>query len=306
MPDGNSIIPLDLSEGRVWEPGAEVMTARDARPGRIAAKPTSARGTVGGRGRKGRGHCLLAPPASFLTTARRRLRRVLASRGRPGPVAAFLTAVMLLATALSANAAPTASNGEVTTTESTDRPFVATDFGFADTDPGVELASVKITSLPATGFGSLVLNDTVIPSASESSPQVVTKAQLDAGGLVFRPVSGQFGDGYATFMFKVNDGTEDSAAAYTMTVDVDAASGARGPGEQPGADGLDELLPGGERLGQDRHAGLHRRGPCRRLRPALGRDRPGPERLRHRLRDADAVGVLVERGRHGERARAHV
>ena len=40
--------------------------------------------------------------------------------------------------------------------------------------------------------------------------------------LTFTPVAGASGTGYATFTFKVNDGTDDSASAYTMTIDVAA------------------------------------------------------------------------------------
>ena len=124
-----------------------------------------------------------------------------------------------------ANTAPTAAAGTVTATESTDHAFRATDFGFMDMDSLDSLASVKIVSLPATGFGTLVLDGNAITTASEGAPQTVTRAELDDGKLVFRPVSGQFGDGYATFMFKVNDGAEDSAEAYAMTVDVDPDPG---------------------------------------------------------------------------------
>ena len=49
---------------------------------------------------------------------------------------------------------------------------------------------------------------------------VVTKAQIDGGMLTFTPVAGAIGTGYASFTFKVNDGTDDSASAYTMTIDV--------------------------------------------------------------------------------------
>ena len=124
-----------------------------------------------------------------------------------------------------ANTAPTAAAVTVTATESTDHAFRATDFGFMDRDSLDSLASVKIVSLPATGFGTLLLDGNAITSASEGAPRTVTKAELDDGKLVFRPVAGQFGDGYATFMFKVNDGAEDSAEAYAMTVDVDPAPG---------------------------------------------------------------------------------
>ena len=121
------------------------------------------------------------------------------------------------------NAAPTAADSKVTATESTDHAFTADHFGYMDAN-GDTLASVKIESLPGTGLGQLVLDGSTITSASATSPQVVTKAQLDDGDLLYRPVAGQFGDDLASFAFKVNDGTEDSASAYAMTVDVDAAS----------------------------------------------------------------------------------
>ena len=38
--------------------------------------------------------------------------------------------------------------------------------------------------------------------------------------LTFTPVAGESGTGYASFDFKVNDGTDDSVDAYTMTIDV--------------------------------------------------------------------------------------
>ena len=49
------------------------------------------------------------------------------------------------------NNRPTASNGEVTTTEDADYTFTAANFKFSDTDAGDVLSSVKITSLPAAG-----------------------------------------------------------------------------------------------------------------------------------------------------------
>ena len=50
--------------------------------------------------------------------------------------------------------------------------------------------------------------------------QVVTKTRIDDGDLTFTPATGGSGDNYASFTFKVNDGTVDSAGAYTMTIDV--------------------------------------------------------------------------------------
>ena len=116
------------------------------------------------------------------------------------------------------NAAPTAADSEVSTLEDTDYVFGAGDFAFSDTDSGDALSSVKVTTLPARGFGALEFDGTAL--ASGDLPKTVTKAELDGGKLVFSPVSGQFSDDYASFMFKVSDGDADSVA-YAMTVDVD-------------------------------------------------------------------------------------
>ncbi len=111
------------------------------------------------------------------------------------------------------NTAPTAANNTVTTGEDMPYAFMAGDFGFADTDTGDTLASVKIVAPPA--LGTLALDGTAV-----SADGVVTKAQIDGNMLTFRPAQDAHGDPYTTFTFKVNDGTVDSADAYTMTIDV--------------------------------------------------------------------------------------
>ena len=90
---------------------------------------------------------------------------------------------------------------------------MAGDFGFVDTDTGDTLASVKIVTPPA--LGTLALDGTAV-----LADDVVTEAQIDADMLTFRPAQDAHGDAYTTFTFKVNDGTVDSASAYTMTIDV--------------------------------------------------------------------------------------
>ena len=115
------------------------------------------------------------------------------------------------------NAAPTASDSAVTTLVDTDYAFAAGDFGFMARDELDELASVKIGSLPAPGRGTLLLDGTALAAAD--LPQTVTKAELDAGALVYRPHPSAVGAGFASFRFRVNDGTADSAN-YRMTVDV--------------------------------------------------------------------------------------
>ena len=104
----------------------------------------------------------------------------------------------------------------MTTDEDAAYTFTAADFGFADTDAGAALASVKIVTLPTPG--TLALDGTAVLANA-----VVTKAQIDGDMLIFTPVAGASGDPYTTFTFKVSDGTDDSASAYTMTIDVTAA-----------------------------------------------------------------------------------
>ena len=117
------------------------------------------------------------------------------------------------------NTAPTASNRTVTTNEDTDYTFAAANFNFADTDTGDALSSVKIVTLPATGKGTLKLSGTAVTANA-----AVTKAQLDAGNLKYTPPANANGTGYASFTFRVNDGTDDSTSAYTMTIDVTAVN----------------------------------------------------------------------------------
>ena len=112
-----------------------------------------------------------------------------------------------------ANTAPTAANNTVTTAEDRAYTFTAADFGFMDADAGAALASVKIVTPP--GEGTLALDGTAVLADA-----VVTKAQIDGDMLTFRPARDAHGDPYTTFTFKVNDGTDDSASAYTMTIDV--------------------------------------------------------------------------------------
>ena len=116
------------------------------------------------------------------------------------------------------NTAPTGADNTVTTGVGTAYAFTADDFGFADDDAGDTLASVKIVTVPDEGTLALAGTDVTLND-------VVTKAQIDGEMLTFTPVAGAGGTGYASFTFKVSDGTADSASAYTMTIDVTAAPG---------------------------------------------------------------------------------
>ena len=125
------------------------------------------------------------------------------------------------------------------TDEDTDHTFAATDFSYSDSD-GDLLDSVKIIALPAAGKGTLTLDGTVI--ASGALPKAVTATELDGEKLTYSPPANANGMAYASFTFKVNDGTADSALTYTMTINVnpvqdaphgDAQHGAHGRGHRP-------------------------------------------------------------------------
>jgi VCBS repeat-containing protein len=111
------------------------------------------------------------------------------------------------------NDAPTASHRTVTINEDTARVLAVADFGFSDVDTGDTLQAVTVTTLPAAG--SLKLNGVAV-TASQS----ISVADLTAGKLVFTPAANANGAAYASFGFKVSDGTALSDAAYTMTVNV--------------------------------------------------------------------------------------
>ena len=111
------------------------------------------------------------------------------------------------------NAAPTAADKTVTTNEDTAYTFSA------DTDTGNTLSTVRIVTLPASDKGTLKLDTTAV-----TAQQSVSKADLDADKLTFTPAVNA--NGHARFTFKVSDGTDESASASAMTVDVTAVNDA--------------------------------------------------------------------------------
>ena len=48
----------------------------------------------------------------------------------------------------------------------------------------------------------------------------MTVDQLNADSLTYSPPAGESGGDFTTFEFRVNDGADDSASVYTMTIDV--------------------------------------------------------------------------------------
>ena len=66
------------------------------------------------------------------------------------------------------------------------------------------------------GSGTLAVSGSAV-----SADQEVAASDL-GGNLTFTPAADGHGSGYASFTFRVSDGTAESAADYTMTIDVNS------------------------------------------------------------------------------------
>ncbi len=117
------------------------------------------------------------------------------------------------------NDAPDAADTSVAIDEGSSHTLTVADLGYSDED-GSALHSMQIISLPAAG--SLTLNGVAV-----NADQVISKADIDAGLLVFTPAADDSGDSYAAFDFRLSDG-ELYSSTQTFTFDVipvaDAAS----------------------------------------------------------------------------------
>ena len=134
------------------------------------------------------------------------------------------------------NTAPTGRDNAVTMDEDGVYIFAASDFGFSDSDPGDSLAGVRIVAAPTAGALEL-------RGAAMGAGEVVDVSDIGDGGFGFRPAPDASGSPYASFTFRVNDGTEDSAAANAMTMNVAAVNDpATGRPGISGSPGLGEVL----------------------------------------------------------------
>ena len=104
---------------------------------------------------------------------------------------------------------PTSSGLTVTVFEGTSHNFELAEFNFADAD-GATLHSLRIDSLPATGF--LFLNSTPV-----NAGQVLPVHHI--GILLYNPVINSAGT-VASFTYSVFDGTDYSAAPATATLNI--------------------------------------------------------------------------------------
>ena len=123
------------------------------------------------------------------------------------------------------NDAPVSTNDTVTTSEDTIVVLAAGDFGSYSDVENNPLASIRITTLASNG--SLQFDTTGAGVwAAVTLNQEIAAAQIAAGRLRFVPDANENGTPYATIRFQVSDGTDLSAAAYTLTVNVTAVNDA--------------------------------------------------------------------------------
>lgn len=125
--------------------------------------------------------------------------------------------MVIIVGAVATNSAPTATNFTATPSEAIVHTFSTADFGYLDGDSDA-LDHVQVASLP--NAGSLYLdannNDNYdAPGELIALNTQISKANLDAGNLQYLAASGS-----SSFTFLVNDGTEDSASANTVTLTV--------------------------------------------------------------------------------------
>ena len=142
-------------------------------------------------------------------------------RGLALGLVALSALVVAVPTEAQTNTAPTAMDGAVTLLENSEHSFTAAEFNFSDTDSGAALASVTVVETPALGALFISATSLFAQDGSEVSANTsVTKAAIDAGRFKFDPPDHAHGSPYTTFTFKVSDGTDESAATYTMTLNV--------------------------------------------------------------------------------------
>lgn len=110
------------------------------------------------------------------------------------------------------NIPPSGTNETVVIAEDTQHIFTREDFGFSDPDGGT-FTQIRITQLETAG-------ELLLDGQEVALNQEIDIAAIDEGDLVFVPNKDAYGDDYATFRFKVHDGTAYSLNGNTMTMDV--------------------------------------------------------------------------------------
>jgi flagellar hook-associated protein FlgK len=140
----------------------------------------------------------------------------LATSGASATLALTIQAANDAPTVNASTDAPSGSVDLITTPEDTPIVLALSDFGtFVDVD-GDALAKIQITTLATNGVLEYDNGSAWVPVTLS---QEVTAAEIAGGKLRFVPDANENGTAYATFSFKVNDGTV-ASAAYTVTINV--------------------------------------------------------------------------------------
>ncbi len=141
----------------------------------------------------------------------------------------------------SVNDAPTGADAGISIDEDSSYIFTTADFGFADVDASDSLQAVRIVNVP--GQGSLILSGGAVGAG-----QLISAADIILGELVYTPAPDSSGVGYASFDFRVNDGTADALAMNTITIDVtpinDAPSFTQAGNQNVDEDAGGQIVPG--------------------------------------------------------------
>ena len=111
------------------------------------------------------------------------------------------------------NSIPRGGNARVTARENTPYAFRVQDFPFSDQDEGDTLGRVEIVSLPTRG-------ELRGPGGTLSAGETVDTDESGSLQLTYYPPEGAYGNGYASFSFRVNDGKATSTSSYRMTVNI--------------------------------------------------------------------------------------
>ena len=128
---------------------------------------------------------------------------------------------MTLTVSTPPTAAPPAA---LTALEDTAYVLAASAFGFSDADTGDTLQKVKVTALPTKGL--LKVDGVTVVIETGKDGQEISIADINANKLTYVAVANENGQAYASFQYKVFDGTVYSTTAATMTLNVTAVNDA--------------------------------------------------------------------------------
>jgi len=112
------------------------------------------------------------------------------------------------------NSPPTAADKTVTTPQDTPYTFAEADYTYFDFE-GAPMNHIEIININKPAGSTLQLS-----GINVNNGDTITTAQIP--NLVFTPAAGASGANYATYNFRVNDGTQYSILTYTITIDVNS------------------------------------------------------------------------------------